>query len=208
MSQHRPDTDLSARLKQLDQAQPPLQPAPFGVDDIVRGGRRRRRNRTIATGAATIAAAAVLITGSITVGNLNRPVPGPVPAAPSPSVAPSLPLVDAADPTVKYAQDGDTVTATKDGKTVATITLTDKTFTSTPAEASLSVTAQQPFSLDPALFVLYDAAGGENTPDTPTAKLRVDTGTQTLTLTFSDVVDPQAIGWTPQSGEGGAAVWQ
>ncbi len=51
-----PASRLPERLKRLDEARPPLPPAPSDLDDVVRAGRRRYRRRLAATAVAVVAA--------------------------------------------------------------------------------------------------------------------------------------------------------
>ncbi len=114
--------------------------------------------------------------------------------------------VDASDPAVRYTQKGNTVTATRDGKVVATISMKSATYTKTFGVIELTVTAKQPFIVDTDLFVLYDAEG-ESSAGEP-RKIRVDAGTQTIELDFADTDRPEAVGWVPQDGEDGAGLWK
>jgi hypothetical protein len=113
--------------------------------------------------------------------------------------------VDASDPAVRYTQKGNTVTATRDGKVVATISMKSASYTDEHGTIELTVTAKQPFVLNTDRFVLYDAEG-ENSADEDRT-IRVDAGTQTITLDFADTAKPEALGWVPQDGEDGAGMW-
>ncbi len=114
--------------------------------------------------------------------------------------------VDASDPAVRYTQKGNTVTATRDGKVVATVSMKSATYNKEFGSIELTVTAKQPFVLDTDLFVLYDAEGENGADDA--GKIRVDAGTRTIELQFNDTDRPKALGWVPQDGEGGAGLWK
>jgi hypothetical protein len=70
----------------------------------------------------------------------------------------------------------------------------------------LTITAQQPLVVNTNHFVVYDA-DGENSVTAPRTA-RFDPGVHELTLNFSTRQRPLAIGWVPQDGQGGAAVWE
>ncbi len=114
--------------------------------------------------------------------------------------------VDASDPAVRYAQKGNTVTATRDGKVVATISMKSASYTKESGTIELTVTAKQPFIVDTNRFVLYDLEGENSAEEDRT--IRVDAGTHTISLDFADTGQPEAFGWVPQDGEDGAGVWE
>jgi hypothetical protein len=134
--------------------------------------------------------------------------PNAAPAAPAGAVASYQVAgpVDASDPAVRYTQKGNTVTATRDGKVVATISLKSASYTKESGRIELTVQAKQPFALDTERFVLYDAEG-ENSAD-EARTIRVNAGTHTIALDFADTHRPEALGWVPQDGEDGAGVWE
>ncbi|MCM4082716.1 hypothetical protein [Paractinoplanes hotanensis] len=134
------------------------------------------------------------------------------PAAPAPAAttAPAAPAtaIDDRDPALKYEQDGSVVTVTKKAAKVATVTLTSAGYGKNSARIVLSVAAARPFVIDPAMFTLYDAEGWENDP-TQTGTVRFESGTGSLTLTFTGTpAQPVALGWVPQYGEEAVAVWE
>ncbi|MBM2623900.1 hypothetical protein JIG36_51275 [Actinoplanes sp. LDG1-06] len=123
------------------------------------------------------------------------------PAAPAPAIADS-------DPKLKYVQAGKVVTITKDAKPVAKVTLKSASFAKSSAKAVLSVDATRPFTINPAMFTLYDLKGWENDPQ-QTKPVRFDAGHGSLTLTFTGTPgQPDALGWVPQNGEAAVAVWE
>lgn len=127
-----------------------------------------------------------------------------VPVAP----APAVPAIDDRDPALTYAQAGRVVTVTKGAEKVATVTLTSADYSANSAEAVLSVAAARPFTVDPAMFTLYDLKGWENDPQ-QTRPVRFEAGTGSLTLTFTGTpARPAALGWVPQDGEAAVAVWE
>ncbi len=207
MSSQPTGRSLSDQLKQLQYAEPPLDPSSFTLDDVVRGGRRRRQRRTAAQIAAAVVAVAALGTG-IVLPRLHGNGDDAPPVGPTISTAPALPRVDLSDGKLKFAKKGAVVTVSKNSTVVATLTLTSATYTDTSGHAVFSVDAKQPVLLDTHLFVLYDADGGENTADSP-SNMTLPTGKTTLTLDFRDTHDkPEAIGWAPQPGESGQALWE
>ncbi|UQU62584.1 hypothetical protein COUCH_26590 [Couchioplanes caeruleus] len=205
MSQQPTGTGLSDRLKQLQRQQEPLHQPAFGLDDVVRGGRRRRHRRTLAQAAAGIVAVAALATG-IALPQLrsSTSTPSAVPPATSAAPAPILPAVDLANDThLTYAQNGKTVTITKNGSPVATMTLLSFSSTSTSGHVVISTEAARRLTVDTALFVLYDTYGNENSAS-HTKKLALDTGTHSIDLTFVQTGNPEAVGWAPADG---SATW-
>jgi hypothetical protein len=143
--------------------------------------------------------------GSATTPNAAEAAEAPK-TKPVSAVAPAA-SVDLSDGKLKFAQKGAAVTVSKNGTVVATLTLTSATYTNTSGHAVFSMDAKQPVLIDTNLFILYDADGGENTADSP-RKMTLPTGKTTLTLNFSGTHNkPEAIGWAPQAGESGQAVW-
>jgi len=200
---------LSDQLKQLQYAEPPLDPTSFTVDDVVRGGRRRRQRRTAVQIAAAVAAVAALGTG-IVLPQLHGNGNDAPPAVPTISSAPALPRIDLADKKVTFTQKGATATAKKSGKVVATLTLTSATWGTKSSQFVFSIDAMQPVRIDTAGFTLY-AGGAENSMDSE-RKINLPAGKSTFTLDFKDVHDymsnptePEAIGWFPANGD---ALWE
>jgi hypothetical protein len=206
MSQQPTGTGLSDRLKQLQRQQEPLHQPAFGLDDVVRGGRRRRQRRTLAQTAAGIVAVAALATGiALPQLRASSNLPTAVPPATSAAPAPVLPAVDLAnDPHMSYSETGKTVTVTKNGNPVAAMTLSSFSSTKTSGHVVISIEAVRRLTVDTALFVLYDADGNENSPS-QTKKLSLDAGKHSITLTFTQTGDPEAVGWAPSDG---SAVWE
>ncbi|PRY28514.1 hypothetical protein [Pseudosporangium ferrugineum] len=123
------------------------------------------------------------------------------------AVAPAAPL-GLSDRTLKFSQKGAAVTASKNGKLVATLTLTSATYGARSGRAVFSMDAKQPVLIDTSAFTLYDTDGGENSADSP-RKLTLKAGKTTLTLTFSDTHDkPAALGWIPQNGTSDGGLWE
>ncbi|MCO8274034.1 hypothetical protein M1L60_25880 [Actinoplanes sp. TRM 88003] len=141
--------------------------------------------------------------------------PTPVAAAPAASVpvaaevaATPVPAIADRDPALKYKQDGKVVTIARKGAKVATVTLKSATYAKKSTKAVLSVAATRPFTINPAMFTLYDTQGWENDP-TQTKPVRFEAGTRSLTLNFKRTQgDPAALGWVPQYGEAAVAVWE
>lgn len=159
-----------------------------------------------------IAVAAVLSAASAGVAQADdhAAVPAPaVAAAPVAAVAAApAPAIADRDPALKYTQDGKVVTITRKGTEVATVTLTSAAYAKKSAQVVLSVAAARPFTVDPAMFTLYDAQGWENDP-VQTKVVRFEAGTRTLRLTFTGTpAEPVALGWVPQYGEAAVAVWE
>ncbi len=121
---------------------------------------------------------------------------------------PALPAVDAGDPGLTYQQAGRVVTVKRGSTRVATVTLTSADYVAKSAEVAFSVAADRPFTVDPAMFVVYDAEGWENDAEQTTA-VRFGPGTGSLTLTFpKTAARPLALGWVPQDDRAAAAVWE
>ncbi|MGW4942007.1 hypothetical protein ACWEOZ_10510 [Actinoplanes sp. NPDC004185] len=206
MSQQPTGTSLSDRLKQLHNQHEPPHPPAFGLDDVVRGGRRRRHRRTLAQATAGIVAVAALATGIALPQLRAEPnTPGVVPPATRATSAPALPAVDLAnDAHLTYTKSGETVTVTKNGTPVATMTRLSFSSTKTSGQAVITIEAARRLTVDTALFVLYDAAGNENSPS-QTKKLALDAGKHSITLIFTQTGKPEAVGWAPSNG---SAVWE
>jgi hypothetical protein len=214
---HRSASRLSERLKHLDDAQGPLAPAPFDLDDVVRGGRRRHRRRTVVNATAAAAAVVAVVT-AVALGPFGGGGPGrdPVAGQPSvatPSVAPSLPPVDATDPDLEYKQRQKTVTATLDGAEVAGVTLKSWSWSGTSGSVVLTVVAARPFTIAPEMFNLTADDLNENSPAN-TMPVTVPAGTRDITLDFEGPRFPGALIWLPQAPEddndnddGIAATW-
>jgi hypothetical protein len=195
---HRPG--LSEQLKYLDSAQGPLAPSPFDLDDIVAGGRRRRRRRTAlnATGAA---AAVIAVVAAVALGPLgHRGGTGPDQVAGTPTatagVVPDLSPIDAGAKALTYAARGKTVTASLDGKPVATLAFTSWTWSGNAGKVVLTVTATRPFTIDPMTFNLVADDSNENSPTNRTVSVGI--GTQDVALNFDGFRSPGALLWTPQ----------
>ncbi|GAB2602079.1 hypothetical protein Aab01nite_63030 [Paractinoplanes abujensis] len=136
----------------------------------------------------------------------ERPAPAVVRAAPAPVAA--APAAEAADKGLTYAQSGQVVTVKKGRTRVATVTLTSAKYAAKSASAVLTVKADRPFTIDPALFTVYDLEGWENDP-AQTKPVRFGAGTGTLKLTFPKThARPMALGWVPQLDREAAAVWE
>ncbi|MGK5683563.1 hypothetical protein [Actinoplanes sp. URMC 104] len=138
----------------------------------------------------------------------ERVVPAAAPAAVAPAVRATPPAIDAGSPGLTYRQNGKVVTVKKGSASVATVTLTSADYASRSADVVLSVAATRPFTVDPAMFTLYDAEGWENDA-AQTKPVRFGAGTGTLKLTFPrTAARPLALGWVPQEDEAAAAVWE
>lgn len=206
MSQPPTRPGLSARLKHLD-AEAPLQRPSFDLDDVVRGGRRRQRRRTVAQVAASVVVVAALSAGVALPQLRGGGEPAPVlPAtAPPASSAPSLPGIDLAeDLNLTYQKTGMTVTMTKKGTRIGTMTLKSADYTAKTGRVVLDFDASRELIVDTNLFILWDAQSRENSV-TKGAKLTLAPGPHTITLEFSDLLSTaEAVGWAPSNGE---AVW-
>ncbi|MBU2663638.1 hypothetical protein KOI35_08980 [Actinoplanes bogorensis] len=133
-------------------------------------------------------------------------VKAPAPAATT--KAPPTPAIKDSDPKLKYVQADKLVTITREGKPVAKVTLASARYTKNSGTVVLSVAAARPFTIDPAMFTLYDVEGWENDP-VQTKPVRFETGTGSLKLTFAGTpADPGALGWVPQNGKEAVAVWE
>ena len=207
MSQQPNRPELSGRLKQLRDAEAPLSRPAFGVDDVIRGGRRRQRRRTMAQGLTAVVAAAALGAGIALPqvrGDGDRPVPPAVAPASTPST-PALPAVNLSeDPSVRYQQAGAKVTITRKDGPVAVITLTSAQYTDNSGHLVFRVTADRALTVNTDAFVLYSDDGGENSVE-KAATLHYPVGTHTLVLDWKDTAGvPQAAGWSPANG---SATW-
>ncbi|MGW4946885.1 IS6 family transposase [Actinoplanes sp. NPDC004185] len=91
---------------------------------------------------------------------------------------------------------------------VATVTLASTTWSAHSATAVLEVTATRPITVDPAMFILYDAEGWENEAE-QSKPVRFGAGTAALTLTFTGTpARPEALGWVAQPDGDAVAVWE
>lgn len=153
---------------------------------------------------ALAAAAAVATVGDLAFAGDSEPTkPSAAVSAPATTSA-SAPL-DLAEAHLSYRKEGDTVTATREGTKVATLTLTSARYAETSATVQFTVDAERAVEIDPRMFIVWDAESGENSA-TATAPVSMDTGRHTLSLTFADLPSQgQAIGWAPSDGE---AVWE
>jgi len=207
MSQQPTSPGLSDRLKQLQHNTAPLNSPDFTLDDVVRGGRRRRQRRSIAQVAAAVVAVAALGTG-IALPQLRGDRDTAPVAATSTAPTPALPTTKAVDlsgEALTFTQKGATVTALNKGAVVATLSLKSATYTARSGHAVFTLDAKQPVLFDRAGFLLYDAKGGENHPDSQ-AKVTLAAGQSRVVVDFTDTrAEPQAIGWVPF---GSAGVWE
>jgi hypothetical protein len=215
---HGSQPQLSDHLRRLEQAQHSLPPAPFDLDDIVRGGRRRHRRRVAlqatAAGAAVAAVTTFIVAGPFG-GPSSRPAPD-LPAAPAPVVtsAPApAPPVDAENSRVRYTQRGASVTASLDGTTIATIGVTSWSWSGDSGSVTLTVTATRPMTLAPGGFSVDGAEGYNENTATETRRLGVATGGQRLTLHFTGKGTPSGLSWVmdgPQDadGDGFVGLWE
>jgi hypothetical protein len=152
-----------------------------------------------------LVAATAACAGAAVVGDQPVPVAAPPSVTPSPS---GVPAIADDDPALGYAQSGPAVTVTKDAEAVATVTLASADYAANSAKVVLSVEAARPFTVDPAMFTLYDLKGWENDPE-QTTPVRFEAGAGSLTLTFTATPGrPEALGWVPQDGEAAVAVWE
>ena len=159
----------------------------------------------------TVALAALgVLTTVLTSGCASQAAPSELAAGqakPASSVSQVGPL-DLAGKALTFTQKGATVTASIKGAVVATLTLKSATYTATSGHAVFTVYAKQSVLLDRDLFVLYDADGGENTASSP-SKVTLPAGRHSVVLDFRNThAEPQAIGWVPVAGAGGAGTWQ
>jgi hypothetical protein len=123
------------------------------------------------------------------------------------SLAAQVAPIDLSDERLTFVQKGATVTVSKKGTMVATVTLTSATYTATSARAVFSVDAKQPVLLDPRGFLVYDADGGENAGQWHSPRnSTLPAGRHELIVDFLDIhAKSQAIGWAQANGE---AVWE
>lgn len=201
----RPDP-VSERLKQLDAAASSSPLPEFDVDAAIRGGRRRQRRLTAASLLGTAAAVAAVST-ALALGSPGRsdsptaPAASPTPTAPATSAPTSGPApadgdVDSEDPAVTYTQDGDTVTARKDGAPVATITVTGLSRSGSGGHVDLDVTPVRPITLEVRDFVWEDDQGQQQPLD-PQRVLYVDTPVRGLTIDYAGVGGGGGLVWAP-----------
>lgn len=196
---------LSEQLKFLDIVQGQWALPPLDLDDVVRGGRRRRRRRTTlnATGAA---AATVAVVAAVALGPPGRGTDGWGPgqvagpsATASPTPTPSL--IDAADPDLEYVESDGVITVRRNGTDVALLKVKSSAWSESGGSVVLSVTAFQPFEIDPTTFSV-DGGGGHNENSPTNAKpVPVRVGNRDVLLTFGDVDSPSALRWTPQGDQ-------
>ena len=159
----------------------------------------------------TVALAALcVLTTVLTSGCASQAAPSELAAGqakPTASVSQVAPL-DLASQALTFTQKGATVSASNKGTVVASLTLKSATYGAKSGHAVFTVDAKQPVLLDRGLFVLYDADGGENTAASP-SKVTLAAGQHSVVLDFRDThARPQAIGWVPVAGAGGAGTWQ
>lgn len=197
---------LSGRLKSLSSDET-LSPAGFDLDDVVRGGRRRRRRRTVAQVSAA-AVAVVALSAGIALPQLGRGDGGTpfVPAtAPPASSAPALPGIDlGTDLDVTYKQAGRTVTLSRKGTELGTMTLLSADYGATSAHVVFAFAVSRELIVERGLFILWDGASGENSAS-DTTKLTLPPGSHTVALDFRDLRSAgEAVGWAPANGD---AVW-
>ncbi|MCY1136708.1 hypothetical protein OWR29_01770 [Actinoplanes sp. Pm04-4] len=134
--------------------------------------------------------------------------PAPVAAQAAPVAVKTVPVIDDHDRGLKYVQSGRVVTITKGGAKVATVKLASATYAARSAKLVLSVQAARPFTINPALFTLYDAQGYEYDPK-QTKRVRFAAGAGSLGLTFAGTsARPEAVGWVPRQDEEAVAVWE
>ncbi|MGW4942009.1 hypothetical protein ACWEOZ_10520 [Actinoplanes sp. NPDC004185] len=163
-------------------------------------------NKLITTSAVALAAAG-LVTGIVTTAvGASATVAEPTAftsAAATAAVTHQQSSLDLATARLAYVQRGATVTASKNGTAVATITLTAARYTDTGGHLMFTVDARRPILIDTGMFIVYDARGNENSPEASRA-VKLATGRHTLKLTYRDTARPEAVGWAPADG---SAVW-
>ncbi len=159
----------------------------------------------LVAGIAGVAAAAYVGTAAAQ----GRPAPAAAAAAVATTATPpALPAIDAGDPRLTYQQTGRVVTVRNGSTRVATVTLASADYAARSAEVTLSVAADSPFTVDPAMFVVYDAEGWENDAR-QTTPVRFGAGAGSLTLSFPKTAGrPMALGWVAQDDKAAAAVWE
>ncbi|WP_067501212.1 hypothetical protein [Actinoplanes sp. TFC3] len=161
---------------------------------------------------------AIIVTGFAAAASLNSigvaaasQQPAPAAAAPTSAAAvvkQATPAIKDSDASLAFAQNDRVVTVTRKGAPVATMTLASTKWSAHSATAVLKVTAIRPIIVDPAMFTLYDAEGWENQAE-QTKPVRFETGTASLTLTFTGTpARPEALGWVPQPDGDAVAVWE
>jgi hypothetical protein len=121
---------------------------------------------------------------------------------------PATKAADLSGKTLTLTQKGATVTASNNSTVVAALALESATYAATSGHAVFTVDAKRPVLLNTAWFVLYDADGGENTATSPT-EVTLTAGRHSIVLDFRNThARPQAIGWVPVDGAGGAGIWE
>jgi uncharacterized protein YdeI (BOF family) len=153
----------------------------------------------VALAASGIATSLVAFAGGAGAGEVKAPAAAIKPAA---AVAQAAPL-DLAQEQLTYVKHDTTVTVSKAGTVVATITLESAKYTDSSGRIEFTVDAKRPVLIDTQLFTLYDSDGGENSVSGAEA-VTLTTGQHPLVLDFSDTGKPEAVGWAPSDGD---AVW-
>ena len=206
MSDRPETTSLSAQLKHLDQVQPALAPADFGIDDIVRGGQRRRRNRTITQAAAAIiGVAAVSIAGvtALSAPDTRVDTPAAPPAVTSP---PQAPLLDLSGAKVRFTQSGAVMKAVQKSAVVASVTLTSATYTDNAVHAVFTVDSERSVRMNTGNFKVFVDDGDAGFDDEKVITLPA--GSHTVKLDATEIgSQPRGIGWDTVNGDGGV-VWE
>jgi hypothetical protein len=158
-----------------------------------------------ATGAAAavIAVVAAVALGPLGHGGTDGAPPPQIADTPTATVSPTPPRksVDAGALDLDYTQTGNTVTATLDGRNVATVTFKTWAWSGSAGSVVLTVDARQTFTIDPMTFSVDGSDGyNENSPMNEDL-VRVPAGNQDVTLRFPDVEGPTGLKWTPQDGK-------
>jgi antitoxin (DNA-binding transcriptional repressor) of toxin-antitoxin stability system len=105
--------------------------------------------------------------------------------------------VRAEDRSLTFKHAGRSVTVSKRGRVVATVTVVATTYGSRSARATLQVKAVQRFSLNTDRFMVNDLDGGENSVHAPRTRT-LNRGTSTFVLQFTNThAKPWALGWVP-----------
>ncbi|UQU62586.1 hypothetical protein COUCH_26600 [Couchioplanes caeruleus] len=163
-------------------------------------------NKLMTTSAVALAAAGLITAIVTTAGGASANEAKPTGFVPAPAAVASAhqqgPL-NLATAQLAYVQRGATVTASKSGTAVATITLTTATYTSSGGHLTFAVDARRPVLIDTGMFILYDVDGNENSPE-PSRTVTLATGRHTLELSYRGTARPEAVGWAPADG---SAVW-
>ena len=192
MSEHeeRPPGRLPERLKQLDEAGPPM--PEFDLDTAVRAGERRVRRRHAGTAAAAGAGLVLagLVTGSMWTGWADdepQPVTAPNPAE------------------LVYEQHGDSVMVYRDGDPLARVRLEAVTVGPEGSGAvEVTVDSDGPFVLSPAGF--FWAGEGEDAAPTDAGPQITVEGPKQLRLSYREVSDGE-LAWLLPGVDQPAAVW-